>query len=88
MRALLIIAAACSLGACSQTKMAQNQVLWTDQPAHVKCTSYSGEVLVDATAKGKVAFEEGRVAFVDRATGKYVVTEGECVQSKELYHAE
>lgn len=70
---------ALALSGCSETYRARVERQFTDKPSTIKCLHF-GEVLYEGRTKGKVeADENGRITFVEAATGRLVAVEGECV---------
>ncbi len=50
----------------------------SDRPADIRCTSY-GEVTYRGRSTGRVSYNDsGRLQFVDAATGRLNIIEGEC----------
>jgi len=74
---LLAVAAALASSACTDSKRARNDATWTDRPADVTCWSY-GTQTYSGRSTGKVEYDDGRLSFVDAATGRYTTIDGEC----------
>jgi hypothetical protein len=65
------------LSACTDSGRARNDATFSDKPADITCWSYGTETY-SGRSTGKVSNREGRVSFVDAATGRYTVVDGEC----------
>ena len=66
------------VGACTDSRRAQNDVKWADRPADVTCWTY-GQETFSGRSTGKVEYDEGgRVSFVDAANGRFTTIEGDC----------
>ncbi len=64
--------------ACTESKRARNAATWGDQPADITCWTYGTETF-SGRSTGKVEHsDEGRIAFVDAANGRYTTVDGEC----------
>ncbi len=74
---LLAVAAALASSACTDSKRARNDATWADRPADVTCWSYGTQTYAGRST-GKVEYDEGRISFVDAATGRYTTIDGEC----------
>ncbi|MEJ2814754.1 hypothetical protein [Caulobacter sp. CCG-8] len=74
---LFALAAALASSACTDSKRARNDATWTDRPADVTCWSY-GTQTYSGRSTGKVEYDDGRLSFVDAATGRYTTIDGEC----------
>jgi len=74
---LFAVAAALTSSACTDSKRARNDATWTDRPADVTCWSY-GTQTYSGRSTGKVEYDDGRLSFVDAATGRYTTIDGEC----------
>ena len=68
---------AVALGACTESSRARNDATFSDKPADITCWSY-GTQTYQGRSTVKVSNREGRVSFVDAATGRYTVVDGEC----------
>lgn len=76
---LLLAMVGLAMSACSDTERAQRAAHYSDRPARIVCSGYSGN-MVDTTTTGRIEFDStGRIDFVDAQTGGLVKTEGECV---------
>lgn len=65
------------LTGCTESGRARNDATFSDKPADITCWSY-GTQTYQGRSTGKVSNREGRVSFVDAATGRYTVVDGEC----------
>jgi hypothetical protein len=75
---VLIAGLAVSAAACTESKRARNAATWGDKPADITCWTYGTETF-SGRSTGKVEHsEEGRIAFVDAANGRYTTVDGEC----------
>ena len=75
---LLIAGLAVAAGACTESKRARNAATWGDKPADITCWTYGTETF-SGRSTGKVEYnDEGRLAFVDAANGRYTTLDGEC----------
>lgn len=64
--------------ACTDSKRARNAATWGDTPADITCWTYGTETF-RGRSTGKVeSRDEGRIAFVDAANGRYTTIDGEC----------
>ena len=79
MRTAILTAAVVLIGAaaCTESGRARNDATFSDKPADITCWSY-GTVTYEGRSTGKVSNREGRVSFVDAASGRYTVVDGEC----------
>ena len=79
MRTAILTAAVVLIGAaaCTESGRARNDATFSDKPADITCWSY-GTQTFQGRSTGKVSNREGRVSFVDAATGRYTVLDGEC----------
>jgi hypothetical protein len=82
MKRLIVIMAATgvalSASACTESKRARNAATWGDQPADITCWTYGTETF-SGRSTGKVEnSDEGRLAFVDAANGRYTTVDGDC----------
>lgn len=76
MRFLLLIALAA--GGCSDTQRTRREVSMSDRAADIRCTSY-GQVTFQGRSTGRVSHtRSGRLQFVDAATGRLNLIDGEC----------
>ena len=67
-----------ALAACSDTDRARQTARFEDRPADILCVGYGG-VLYDGRSTGRIEFDEtGRINFVDAASGRLMIVEGEC----------
>jgi hypothetical protein len=73
--ASLVLVAA--LGACTESKRARNAATFSDKPADITCWTYGTETFAGRST-GKVERDDGRIAFVDAANGRYTTVDGEC----------
>ncbi len=71
------LGAAAALSGCTDSGRARNDATFSDKPADITCWSY-GTQTYQGRSTGKVSNREGRVSFVDAATGRYTVVDGEC----------
>ena len=69
----LVIAA----GACTESKQARRAATFGDTPADITCWTYGTETFAGRST-GKVEQDDGRIAFVDAANGRYTTIDGEC----------
>jgi hypothetical protein len=74
---LFAVAGALASSACTDSKRARNDATWTDRPADVTCWSYGTQTYAGRST-GKVEYDDGRLSFVDAATGRYTTIDGEC----------
>ena len=75
---VLIAGLAVTAAACTESKRARNAATWGDKPADITCWTYGTETF-SGRSTGKVEYsEEGRLAFVDAANGRYTTVDGEC----------
>ena len=75
---ILIVGLAVTAAACTESKRARNAATWGDKPADITCWTYGTETF-SGRSTGKVEYsEEGRLAFVDAANGRYTTVDGEC----------
>ena len=75
---VLIAGLAVTAAACTESKRARNAATWGDKPADITCWTYGTETF-SGRSTGKVEHsEEGRIAFVDAANGRYTTVDGEC----------
>ena len=75
---VLIAGLAVSAAACTESRRARNAATFSDQPADITCWTYGTETF-SGRSTGKVEYsEEGRLAFVDAANGRYTTVDGEC----------
>ena len=75
---LLITGLAVASAACTESKRARNAATWGDKPADITCWTYGTETF-SGRSTGKVEYsDEGRLAFVDAANGRYTTVDGEC----------
>ncbi len=75
---VLIAGLAVSAAACTESKRARNAATWGDKPADITCWTYGTETF-SGRSTGKVEYsDEGRLAFVDAANGRYTTVDGEC----------
>ena len=75
---ILIAGLAVTAAACTESKRARNAATWGDKPADITCWTYGTETF-SGRSTGKVEYsEEGRLAFVDAANGRYTTVDGEC----------
>ena len=75
---LLVAALAVATTACTESKRARNAATFGDKPADITCWTYGTETF-SGRSTGKVEHsEEGRIAFVDAANGRYTTVDGEC----------
>jgi hypothetical protein len=65
------------LAGCTDTRRARNDATFGDRPANIACWSY-GTPVFEGRSTGKVNDREGKIAFVDAASGRYTVIYGEC----------
>lgn len=77
--AVLILAAIAvvATGACTDSKRARNAATFGDKPADITCWTYGTETFAGRST-GKVERDDGRIAFVDAANGRYTTVDGEC----------
>ena len=66
-----------ALAGCTDSVRARNDATFSDKPADITCWSYGTQVY-QGRSTGKVSNREGRVSFIDAATGRYTVLDGEC----------
>ncbi|NBW09372.1 MAG: hypothetical protein EBR82_15245 [Caulobacteraceae bacterium] len=64
-------------GACTDSKRARNAATFGDKPADITCWTYGTETF-SGRSTGKVERDDGRIAFVDAANGRYTTVDGEC----------
>ncbi len=75
---LLLAGLAVATTACTESKRARNAATWGDKPADITCWTY-GTQTFSGRSTGKVEYsDEGRLAFVDAANGRYTTVDGEC----------
>ncbi|WP_309626997.1 hypothetical protein [Brevundimonas sp.] len=75
---VLIAGLAVATAACTESKRARNAATWGDKPADITCWTYGTETF-SGRSTGKVEHsEEGRIAFVDAANGRYTTVDGDC----------
>ena len=75
---ILIAGVAVTAAACTESKRARNAATWGDTPADITCWTYGTETF-SGRSTGKVEYsDEGRLAFVDAANGRYTTVDGEC----------
>lgn len=74
---LATLGLAAALAGCTDSGRARNDATFSDKPADITCWSY-GTQTYQGRSTGKVSHREGRVSFVDAATGRYNVVDGEC----------
>ena len=75
---LLLAGLAVATTACTESKRARNAATWGDKPADITCWTYGTETF-SGRSTGKVEHsEEGRLAFVDAANGRYTTVDGDC----------
>lgn len=75
---LIVAGLAVVTGACTESKRARNAATWGDQPADITCWTYGTETF-SGRSTGKVEnSDEGRLAFVDAANGRYTTVDGDC----------
>ena len=65
------------LSGCTDSGRARNDATFSDKPADITCWSY-GTQTYQGRSTGKVSNRQDRTSFVDAATGRYTVLEGEC----------
>ena len=65
------------LAGCTDTRRARDSATFGDRPANIACWSY-GTPVFEGRSTGKVNDREGKIAFVDAASGRYTVIYGEC----------
>ena len=65
------------LSGCTESRRARDAATFKDKPADIACWSY-GTPVFEGRSTGKVNDNEGKIAFVDAATGRYTVIYGEC----------
>lgn len=77
--AVLVLAAFAlvAVGACTDSKRARNAATFGDKPAEITCWTY-GTQTFQGRSTGKVERDDGRIAFVDAANGRYTTVDGEC----------
>ena len=77
--AVLVLAAFVMIatGACTDSKRARNAATFGDKPADITCWTYGTETF-KGRSTGKVERDDGRIAFVDAANGRYTTVDGEC----------
>ena len=68
---------AAGLSGCTESRRARDAATFKDKPADIACWSY-GTPVFEGRSTGKVHDNEGKIAFVDAATGRYTVIYGEC----------
>lgn len=68
---------AAGLASCTESRRARDDATFNDKPADIACWSYGVETY-KGRSTGKVHDREGKIAFVDAATGRYTVVYGEC----------
>jgi hypothetical protein len=75
---VLIAGLAVTAAACTESKRARNAATWGDKPADITCWTYGTETF-SGRSTGKVEHsDEGRLAFVDAANGRYTTVDGDC----------
>ena len=75
---ILIAGLAVTAAACTESKRARNAATWGDKPADITCWTYGTETF-SGRSTGKVEnSDEGRLAFVDAANGRYTTVDGDC----------
>ncbi len=75
---LSLLIGALALAGCSDTQRAGNEVRYSDRPADIRCVSY-GQVLFQGRSTGRVRHtRSGRLQFVDAATGRLNIIDGDC----------
>ncbi|QTC92643.1 hypothetical protein [Brevundimonas goettingensis] len=74
---LTAFALVAALGACTDSKRARNAATFGDTPADITCWTYGTETF-KGRSTGKVERDDGRIAFVDAANGRYTTVDGEC----------
>lgn len=75
---VLVAGLAVTAAACTESKRARNAATWGDTPADITCWTYGTETF-SGRSTGKVEYsDEGRLAFVDAANGRYTTVDGEC----------
>ena len=75
--AVTALALVAVLGACTDSKRARNAATFGDKPADITCWTY-GTQTFQGRSTGKVERDDGRIAFVDAANGRYTTVDGEC----------
>ena len=71
----LVLAA--GLSGCTDSRRARDAATFNDKPANITCWTY-GTPVYEGRSTGKVNDRDGKIAFVDAATGRYTVVYGEC----------
>lgn len=71
----LVLAA--GLSGCTDSRRARDAATFKDKPANITCWTY-GTPVYEGRSTGKVNDRDGKIAFVDAATGRYTVVYGEC----------
>ncbi|MBU1346951.1 MAG: hypothetical protein KKA16_08355 [Alphaproteobacteria bacterium] len=75
---VLIAGLAVTAAACTESKRARNAATFGDRPADITCWTYGTETF-SGRSTGKVEnSDEGRLAFVDAANGRYTTVDGDC----------
>ena len=75
--AVTALALVAVLGGCTDSKRARNAATFGDKPADITCWTY-GTQTFQGRSTGKVERDDGRIAFVDAANGRYTTVDGEC----------
>ena len=65
------------VSACTDSKRANVETKFTDQPAEVTCWSFGTEIF-NGKSTGRVTREDGGVVFVDAANGRLTAIEAQC----------
>ena len=65
------------LAGCTDSGRARNDATFSDKPADITCWTY-GTQTYQGRSTGKVSHRDDRTSFVDAATGRYTVIEGDC----------
>jgi len=66
-----------ALAGCNDSEKARSDATFSDKPADVSCWTY-GTQTYQGRSTGKVSHRDDRTSFVDAATGRYTVIEGDC----------
>ena len=74
---ILVVVAATAVGACTDSERARREATFSDRPADITCWTY-GTQTFQGRSSGKISDREGSISFVDAATGRYTVVDGEC----------
>lgn len=75
--AVASLALVIAVGACTDSKQARSAATFGDKPADITCWTYGTETFTGRST-GKVEQDDGRIAFVDAANGRYTTIDGEC----------